>query len=650
MLAKLLLLASVATAPGPSPAQGADRLELHEHLESSALMDASLRLLPLAGRLEIREGMPDGSWLPADGKSGARWVSRHQFRVDYDPADAHLLLHAWSRQGQSLALEHPVQGALAGAQPNTLRIEVANFDANASVRIEDLALQLGERRLSVRDFGRGVMTSDLATAWEPGLADGFTLSGTIRVEGAVRPADARVWIDVGLGHSRRVAVEVEGYGWLHSEPAGLAAVPGQKEAVGLFAVDQAIRLQAIEDPAARRAFQGWGEGQALDTLVLAPGATPVTTSARFAAGPADLEAAQTPAATARTPEGGLVFTNNAPITVPAGAPGTTQGPASPYPSTISVSGPVGGAITDVNVKLENVTHTHPDDLDILLVSPIGRAVILMSDACGDTDIANFDWTFDDAAAAQMPDSTVCTSFFYRPTNFGTGDPFPEPAPATTTGSTMAEFNQENPNGTWRLFVVDDALGDVGAINGGWQLQLTTEPYQILIPGTGSSGIANPYPSVRSVSPTHTLFGAILDVDVTLTDMTHSHGDDLDVLVVGPGGAASILMSDACGSEDFLNYIWTFDDEAPAPMSDTELAGCNPFDVQPTNHGAGADTWPAPAPAGPFTASLANLDGQVGTGLWGLFIVDDASSDVGFLEGDWFVELTLDGIFRDDFEL
>ena len=128
----------------------------------------------------------------------------------------------------------------------------------------------------------------------------------------------------------------------------------------------------------------------------------------------------------------------------------------------------------------------------------------------------------------------------------------------------------------------------------------------------------------------------------------SFGDDLDVLVQGPTGAASILMSDACGSEDFLNYIWIFDDEAAAPMSDDDLIGCNPFFVQPTDYLPG-DTWPPPAPAGPQNASLLVFDGTNPFGLWNLFINDDAGSDAGFLETDWAVELTVTGIFRDGFE-
>ena len=41
-----------------------------------------------------------------------------------------------------------------------------------------------------------------------------------------------------------------------------------------------------------------------------------------------------------------------------------------------------GAISDVNVPLTGLSHTYPDDIDMLLVSPGGQNAIFMSDAGG----------------------------------------------------------------------------------------------------------------------------------------------------------------------------------------------------------------------------------------------------------------------------
>ena len=41
-----------------------------------------------------------------------------------------------------------------------------------------------------------------------------------------------------------------------------------------------------------------------------------------------------------------------------------------------------GSITDVNVQINGLSHTYPDDIDMLLVSPGGQNAIFMSDAGG----------------------------------------------------------------------------------------------------------------------------------------------------------------------------------------------------------------------------------------------------------------------------
>jgi subtilisin-like proprotein convertase family protein len=322
------------------------------------------------------------------------------------------------------------------------------------------------------------------------------------------------------------------------------------------------------------------------------------------------------------------FTNASLITIPAGAPGTTSGNASPYPSTIVVSG-LFGSITDVNVKFENIGHSHPDDLDIILVSPSGDSVILMSDACGSTNFEDFDWTFDDQAASTMPDNPAgaCTSFFYKPSSYdGGSDVWPGAFPGPH-GTTLSRFNGENANGVWSLYIRDDAGADVGDIEGGWSLTITTGSYVMAIPGTGTSGNGNPYPyTVNLESP----LGLITDVNIVFNGLTHSHPDDLDIAVVSPDGNAEILMSDACGSFDIANYFWRWDDEAPAIMANSGTTNvCSAFNHRPTSYEPG-DSWPSPGPGAVTTASLANFDGEAAIGQWQFFIVDDTGADVGFL--------------------
>ena len=164
------------------------------------------------------------------------------------------------------------------------------------------------------------------------------------------------------------------------------------------------------------------------------------------------------------------FTNTTAISILDNSSG------SPYPSSVTVAG-MSGTISKVIVKLNGLQHTYPDDIDILLVGPGGEKVMLMSDAGGSTDVVNVNLTFDSAALTALPDSNQISSGTYHPTNYvgkdGTTDPFSAPAPAGPFGASLSAFNTTSPNGSWNLFVKDDAALDVGSFANGWELIITT---------------------------------------------------------------------------------------------------------------------------------------------------------------------------------
>jgi subtilisin-like proprotein convertase family protein len=165
---------------------------------------------------------------------------------------------------------------------------------------------------------------------------------------------------------------------------------------------------------------------------------------------------------------GLVrLCNSGSIGIPAGAPGTTSGPGSPYPSNI-VAGGLSTNSSLCSVELRGMSHTFPGDIDILLVGPAGGAqnAIIMSDVGGGNDITAVDLVLTDGAASPLPTSGTLVSGSYQPTNSGTGDTFPAPAPAPAGGSSLNVF-AGNPNGTWSLYIQDDAGGDTGSVSGGW---------------------------------------------------------------------------------------------------------------------------------------------------------------------------------------
>jgi subtilisin-like proprotein convertase family protein len=164
------------------------------------------------------------------------------------------------------------------------------------------------------------------------------------------------------------------------------------------------------------------------------------------------------------------FSNPTPITIPAGAPGTTFGPADPYPSNINVAG-LAGTVFDVNASISDFSHTFPDDVSLLLVGPSGHSVVLMAEAGGNADVSNLNLTFDDQAAGQLPNGPTLTSGTFMPSDFGGGQ-FPPPAPSNPGGG-LSNLDGRSPNGEYSLFVFDQFSGDVGSIAGGWSLEITT---------------------------------------------------------------------------------------------------------------------------------------------------------------------------------
>ncbi len=197
------------------------------------------------------------------------------------------------------------------------------------------------------------------------------------------------------------------------------------------------------------------------TITAAGGATPTPTPTPTATA--------TPTATP-TPGGNTTttFANAASIGIP------DSGTASPYPAPIAVSG-MGGTVKKVVVSLNGLTHTYPDDLDILLVGPGGQKLLLLSDAGGGTAANNLTLTFDDAATGTIGTNGPMTTGTFKPINYGTGDTFAAPAPAGTYATALSTFVGSAPNGTWSLYVVDDAAGDSGVFSGGWSLTITAGP-------------------------------------------------------------------------------------------------------------------------------------------------------------------------------
>jgi subtilisin-like proprotein convertase family protein len=157
------------------------------------------------------------------------------------------------------------------------------------------------------------------------------------------------------------------------------------------------------------------------------------------------------------------YTSTAPLTI--GGPGATGAP-----STLEVVG-AGTLVTDVDLALTGFSHARPRDVDLVLVGPDGQRATVLSD--GETPVASHE-------------------------------------------TSLAVFEGTNPNGTWRLHVVDDEAGGARGRLEGWSLRLTTHsPGDTLAPRAVSTYPAEGATAVdRSADVRATLSEAVRPTTVT----------------------------------------------------------------------------------------------------------------------------------------
>ncbi len=175
-----------------------------------------------------------------------------------------------------------------------------------------------------------------------------------------------------------------------------------------------------------------------------------------------------PAPAASAPQ----FGSSGPISTPS------RGAASPYPSTIEVSGLV-GVVLDVNVIVEGLTHPRPRDLDLLLQGPTGAHSLILSDVGGDEPVSGVTFTLDDDTHNKQTVFPPLQSGRFKPANPRTLDVLPAPAPKPLDGASLKRFDRVNPNGRWSLFVYDD--DDEAAAPGtitGWRLEITVATFRV----------------------------------------------------------------------------------------------------------------------------------------------------------------------------
>lgn len=143
--------------------------------------------------------------------------------------------------------------------------------------------------------------------------------------------------------------------------------------------------------------------------------------------------------------------------------------------------------------------------------------------------------------------------------------------------------------------------------------------------------------------------------VTFFDLYHVFPDNIDALLVGPGGQEYLLMADAGGAisiDPSAPVTLTFADYQPNVLPDSGPLVTGVYD--PTTWEAGQSNFPPPAPPGPYVepgnqpnrpVSL-TLFGNFGltdsNGVWSLYVRDDGGTFVqqsitGCINGGWQIE-------------
>lgn len=226
-------------------------------------------------------------------------------------------------------------------------------------------------------------------------------------------------------------------------------------------------------------------------------------------------------------------------------------PSAPYGSPINVSG-LSGVVSNITVTLNGLSHTASNDIDILLVSPNGKAVVIMSDVTSPVPINNATITLDDNSPNTFPSPIVSGTYRTFDNGDGTGaDVFPNPAPLRPYDFIGLEsFRGFNPNGDWRLYVVDDNLNNSGSIAGGWSVDISTVPPAPPSPGGCAAPSFTPSSFATGTNPTNLVVADFNNDNKQDVAVTNQVSNDVSILLGNGNGTFGTQTLLTAGSSPY----------------------------------------------------------------------------------------------------
>jgi hypothetical protein len=163
--------------------------------------------------------------------------------------------------------------------------------------------------------------------------------------------------------------------------------------------------------------------------------------------------------------------------------------------------------------------------------------------------------------------------------------------------------------------------------------------------------ATPYPSNMFVTG---LSGTIQSITVDLKGMVHTKSQDIDLLLVAPTGEKFLMMTgvgsgiyDGFTNPNFIPSNLTLSDAAGSALPQSSVISSGTY--RPTSYESWANTFPSPAPAGPYNqaapqmtpATFASVfNGLNPNGTWRLFATDDTTDVSGSIANGWCLNIVV----------
>ncbi len=214
---------------------------------------------------------------------------------------------------------------------------------------------------------------------------------------------------------------------------------------------------------------------------------------------------------------------------------------------------------------------------------------------------------------------------------------------TASGQFMFTNNGTNGGAIVATLQLQDGATNLGTVSFTFVMPVVSTFWNhqvIFIPATNdvatndASGPAGPYPSSNLVSG---ITSYVSHVALTVSNLEHTYPHDISMLLVGPGGQSSVLMSAAAEySSAAIPVTITFDETAasPAPAIGSLINGS----YQPSEYNAPVFT-NVPSIAPPYNTNLSVFTGASANGWWFLYAYDGGPGDYGAISNGWAVSVT-----------